>query len=703
MTSPQQLRAQAATHLAAGRAAEAEAALAALLARQPDDADAHLQHGAALEMLGRGPDAANAYRRAIAQRPDHAGALFQLATLLRQRSPGPEALWAYDRCAQLAPQEAQVFVQRAIHRYETGDIAGSLADYDTALLLMRQAAVAGRQDRRLSLPAILFNRALALQTLGRDAEALAAYDETLALMPGAANAWTNRGNLLRKQARLEDAEASYRRALALDPRHAGARTNRGVVFSMLGRHDDAAGEFRKLADIDPDNRHLLGGLLSAALPRCHWDSVARIRPRLEADLAAGRAVVSPFYATLALDDPALLHAAASGFRAEWMPPAQPRPKLQPGNPRIRLAYLSADFQVHATAHLIADLFARHDRTRFEVLAISYGPDDTSAMRTRLRDGVDQFIDVQTLSDAQVAALLRDLGVEIAIDLKGYTAWSRSEILAHGAAQVQVSWLGYPGTLAADFIDYVIADACVLPHAEKPFWDEKVVHLPDTYQVNDPLRAHETPPTRAAAGLPETGFVFGCFNTHTKIGPQQFDVWMRLLAAVPGSVLWLLEDSASDVLPRHAAARGIDPARLIFAPKVDAVLHLRRLACADLMLDTLPYGMHTTASDALWMGVPLVTCRGKSFAGRVAAGLLTALECPELIAETMEEYEALALALAQDPARLRALKDTLAGKRLTAPLFDAGAFCRHLEQAYVTMMEIARAGEAPRAFDVAVQP
>ena len=349
---------------------------------------------------------------------------------------------------------------------------------------------------------------------------------------------------------------------------------------------------------------------------------------------------------------------------------------------------------------MADLFARHDRTRFEVVAISYGGDDNSPIRARLRQGFDRFIDVQTLSDTQVAATMREIGVDIAVDLKGYTSWARNAIFAHGAAPVQVSWLGYPGPMAADFYDYVIADPVVLPHAEQPFWDEKIVHLPDTYQPNDPLRPHMPPPSRAEAGLPGSGFVFACFNNHRKIGPGPFDIWMRLLASVPGSVLWLLDDSANEALRGHAAVRSVDPARLMFAPKVEATLHLRRLCCADLMLDTLPCGMHTTASDALWMGMPVVTCRGKSFAGRVAAGLLTALECPELIAETMEEYEALALALAQDPARLAALKAKLAGERLTAPLFDAPRFCRHLEQAYVTIMEMARAGQAPRAFSVA---
>jgi protein O-GlcNAc transferase len=699
MNSLQQLRAQGAAHLAAGRATEAEVAFAELAARYPGDAEAQSQHGQALEMLGRETEAAGAYRRAIAANPGHIFSLFQLATLLRRLSQGAEALLAYDACAQLAPQEPQVFIQRAACRFETGDYAGALSDFDHAILLVQQAAAAGRQDRRISLPDLFFNRAAALENLGRDVEALAAYDQVLKLMPGAANAWSNRGILLRKEGRMEEAVSSFRRALALDPRHIPARTNRGVALTTLHRYAEAQADFERALEIEPDNPHALGGLLSVALPRCDWEMLDRILPRLAANIPSGQAVASPFHLSLAFGDPALLSEGATHFRRAWLPRNQPRPRLREGGGRIRLAYLSADYHVHATAHLIADLFARHDRSLFEVFAISYGPDHPSPMRDRLRQGVDQFIDVQTFSDAQVAELLRNLGVDIAVDLKGYTQWSRCEILAHGAAPVQVSWLGYPGTLSSGFCDYVIADRHVLPHAEQPYWDEKIVHLPDTYQVNDPERTHPTPGTRREAGLPDDGFVFGCFNNHTKILPAQFGAWMRLLAAVPGSLLWLLDDSASDVLRERAAAHGIEPARLVFAPKVSAAEHLQRLPHAGLMLDTLPYGMHTTASDALWMGVPVITCLGRSFAGRVAAGLLHALECPELITATLDDYESLALALARDPARLAALRRKLEEKRLTAPLFDAPRFCRNLEQAYATMMEIARAGEAPRAFDV----
>jgi predicted O-linked N-acetylglucosamine transferase (SPINDLY family) len=734
MGSSGNLRKEAAGHLAARRFQEAIAAYGELLARAPQDVDAlhklgllkvqtgapedgrvlletalaldpahaeaWLHHGMALQNLGRTEEAASDYRRAVALRPDFAEALFQLAMVLRHLEQYGEALAALDRCALAAPHEPFVFLQRADLRQAAGDGDGALTDFDHVLQLLKAAAAAGK-PAPLKASDVHFHRALALEGMGRDVEALATYERITAAVPGHTDAWSNRGNLLRKEGRLDDAEASFRRALALNANHIPARTNRGVVRALLGRNQEAMADFRHLLEIDPGNRHALGGLLSAAQPLCDWDMVAALKPRLEKAIHEGKAVTAPFHLVLAFSDPGLLRDGTLLFRREWLPPARPRPPLRPADGKIRLAYLSADFHGHATAYLMANLFERHDRSRFEVFGISYGAGDDSAMRARLLQGFDQFVDVQTMSDAQVAALLRELRIDIAIDLKGYTQWGRCDILAHGAAPVQVSYLGYPGTLAAEFCDYVLADPVVLPHALQIFYDEKIVHLPDCYQVNDPERPHPPPSGRAEAGLPETGFVFGCFNNHRKITPKIFEIWMRLLAAVPGSVLWLLDDSANDALRGHARARGIDPARLIFAPKRDLPQHLQRLAAADLMLDTLPYGAHTTASDALWMGVPMVTCLGESFAGRVAASLLTAIDCPELIAESLAGYETLALELARDGEKLAALRARLAANRLTTPLFDAARFCRHIEQAYVTMMETARAGEELKPFDVPV--
>jgi predicted O-linked N-acetylglucosamine transferase (SPINDLY family) len=350
------------------------------------------------------------------------------------------------------------------------------------------------------------------------------------------------------------------------------------------------------------------------------------------------------------------------------------------------------------------LFELHDRARFEILGISFGPDDNSDMRARLVRAFDQFHDVQSESDLDVAKLLNELQVDIAVDLNGHTRYARPGILAHRPAPVQASYLGYPGTMGAAFIDYVIADKVVLPFDQQPFYTEKIVHLPECYQVNHSDRkiAARTP-RRQEAGLPHEGFVFCCFNNSYKIAPPVFDVWMRLLRAVEGSVLWLVQDNSGAVqnLRKEAAARGIDPERVVFAGRVGMEEYLARYRLADVFLDTLPYNAHGTASDALWMGLPVLTCGGAAFAGRVATSLLHAARVPELATSDLAEYEALALRLASDAPLLRGIRHRLERNRSTCPLFDTDRFRRHIENAYTTMWEIQQRGESARSF--AVEP
>jgi len=757
MSPIKQLRDAAAAHLAAGRLTEAAAAYGEVLARAPGDFEAQhrlgtlkvqlgdsaegfslleaasrlkpghaetwLHLGMAAQNLGRLEDAAAHYRQAASLRPDDAAAPFRLGVLLRHLRRQDEALAAFDRCTALLPGDAAVLQQRGELKFEMQDLAGALADFDILLArnpgavpallyrgvtlsyLERPAEALAALDRAAALAPgraeIFFNRGVVLEALGRSGEALAAYDAAIRVTPGHADAWNNRGGVLRGQGRLEEAVDCFRRAVALAPRHPAALINRGTVLAMLNRNREAAADFRRVLEIEPENPTAQGALLSALLPLCDWAGIEALKPRLAAGVREGRSNVSPFQMTLAFDDPKLLHDCSVPFLRKLVPvtPAA-RPALREPDGRIRIAYVSADFQTHATATLIADLIERHDRKRFEVIGLSYGADDGKAERARLQRGFDRFLDMQGRTDAEMAAALRALETDIAVDLKGYTLWARPGVFAHGPAPVTVSWLGYPGSMAVDWYDYVLADPVVLPHSQQPFYDEKIVHLPDCYQPNDPARPLAAA-TRAEAGLPAEGFVFGCFNVHRKITRPVFEAWMRLLAAVPGSLLWLMDDTANDVLRAEAAGRGLDPARLVFAPKVEVSAHLARCAAAGLMLDTMPYGAHTTTSDALWAGVPIVTMLGPSFANRVAASLVTAIGAPDLIAPSLDGYEALALGLARDPARLAALKARLAANRLTAPLFDAERFRRHIERGYETMMEIARAGEAPRPFDIQV--
>jgi protein O-GlcNAc transferase len=372
--------------------------------------------------------------------------------------------------------------------------------------------------------------------------------------------------------------------------------------------------------------------------------------------------------------------------------------------KIRVAYLSGDFREHPVAQVMAGMFEGHDRARFETTALSFGPNTGDHLRLRLVKAFDRFIDVEQMADHDVAVLVRELEVDIAVDLQGFTYGSRPGIFAARPAPAQVSHFGYAGTMSTPIIDYLIADHTVVPDEQRPFYTEKICRLPDCYWPNDATRriADETP-IRTAAGLPEAGFVFCSFNNNHKIAPDIFDIWMRLLREVVGSVLWLLAGNPAAVtnLRREAASRGVEPERLIFAARADPADHLGRHRLADLMLDNLPFNAHTTTVDALWAGLPVVTCLGDAFAARVAGSMLRAVGLPELVTDNLADYEALALGLARDPGRLAAVKAKLATNRLSYPLFDTARFTRHIERAYETMRERTLRGEPPA--DFAVEP
>jgi len=473
----------------------------------------------------------------------------------------------------------------------------------------------------------------------------------------------------------------------------------------LQRYAEAIPDYQALLARDPGHPYSAGNLVFCRLQCCDWAHLETDRRTIVARLRLGQRVVPPVLSVALLDSAADQMGAAQIVARDRFPPA---PALWRGesyrHDRIRVAYVSADFHAHATAALTAGVFEAHDRGRFETVAISFGRDDESAMRKRLERAFDRFIDMRGKSDMEIARAIRELEIDIAVDLKGYTSDARPAVFSSRPAPLQVNYLGFPGTMGAPFIDYLIADPIVVPNAQKAFYAEKIVWLPDTYQPNDRSRdVADVPVDRVRAGLPPSGVVFCCFNNSYKIQPQIFDAWMRLLKGVEESVLWLLEDNAAATrnLQREAAARGVDPARLVLAPRAPLPEHLARHTLADLFLDTLPYNAHTTASDALWMGVPIVTCKGNTFAGRVAASVLHAAGLLELATESLEDYETLALRLARDPAALANIKTKLVARRGTTPLFDVVRFTRHLEAAYVTMHERRLRGLAPEGFAVDV--
>jgi predicted O-linked N-acetylglucosamine transferase (SPINDLY family) len=557
-------------------------------------------------------------------------------------------------------------------------------------------------------PDAFYNRGCALQHLQRPAEAVACFDDAVRLKPDYDEAWTNRGAALLALKDYRGALTSFDRALVFKPRDLEALSNRAAALFELKRYEDAAEGYNELLAIAPDFPYALGTQMLCRAHACDWRTLGSDRVRLKSALSNHKPVLPPHAATLLLDDEKLQLECARIWVSERCPTA-PVPLWRGeryGHDKIRVAYLSADFHAHATSYLIAGVFEHHDKNRLETAAISFGPDDRSPMRTRLERSFDRFVEARGKSDHEIAEMIRAMEIDISVDLKGHTQDSRPGIFALRPAPLQVNYLGHPGTMGADYIDYLIADEIVAPREAWPSYQEKVVYLPGSYQANDSQRSiAESAPTRAEERLPANGFVFCSFNSCYKITPEVFAIWMRLLHDVEGSCLWLFDDKADAVrnLRREAIASGIEQDRLVFAARKPQAEHLARHELADLFLDTLPCNAHTTASDALWAGLPVLTCRGTTFAGRVAASLLSAVGLPELITSSLDEYEMLARKLANDAALLRPIKVKLAQNRVTHSLFDTAGFTRNLERAYSIMVDRCRSGLAPAAFSVKTAP
>jgi protein O-GlcNAc transferase len=545
----------------------------------------------------------------------------------------------------------------------------------------------------------------ALSALGRPDEALASFDRAIALAPDLAQAHANRADVLRDNGRNAEAIESYDRALALTPDSFADWLHRGVACIAAGRYEDAVASLDRAVTLNPDfdQAHLLvAPRLLSRLRLCDWTNLEAKVAELLAMIRAHTPIGVPS-AGFAIPASAADQLECARSYVKEQPVFAPLWRGETySHDRLRIAYLSADFNEHPTSHLTAGLYEHHDRSKFEVTAISFGRNDGSPIRRRLEGAFERFVDLQDKPDQEIADLMRRLEIDIAVDLMGFSKDNRLNVLARRAAPIQVNYLGYPATMGADYIDYILADATIIPEEQDVFYGEQVVRLPGCYQVNDNRRriAGQTP-SLAECGLPEAAFVFCCFNNAQKLTPEFFDVWMRLLRATENSVIWLLEGNARVAvnLRGEAENRGVAPDRLIFAPRINLADHLARQRQADLFLDTLPCNAHTTASDALWAGLPVLTCLGETLAGRVAASLLRAIGLDELVTHSLRGYEDLALTLARDPASLASIKEKLKRNRDTFPLFDTASCTRHIEAAYLTMADIRRRGERPRSFSV----
>jgi len=661
---------------------------------RPAYAEAHFNLGAALQVVGKPEDAAAAYRQVIALRPDITAAYNNLGAALQELGRHETALAAYAAAIERSPDYAEAHYNRGVMLQALNRPAEALAAYRTAVALKPGYIEA------------INNAGVVLQVLGRHEDASLAHRQVIALSPDHAEACNNLGAALLAQSQFHEALAALQRALAIKPDYPEAFYNMGNAWRELGELEGAVATYQKALQLQPDYADAFSQLAYHRWRACDWTDYEASQNRLLDMVRRRVARVPPFYLLSTPASPADQFACAQQWIAPLLPPAGEMFHHAPSEPRprIRLGYLSGDFHEHATADLTAELFERHDRSRFEVVAYSYGRGDGSPMRRRLERAFDRFVDIAPLSHRAAAARVHQDGIDILVDLKGYTYHARPQIMAHRPAAVQVNYLGYPATMGADFIDYIIVDSFVVPGDQQPFFAEQLVHLPGCYQAND-TRRHipAAAPSRTDCGLPRDAFVFCCFNNSYKITPAFFDIWMRLLDAIRGSVLWLLapNDLVMRNLRREAERRGVDPDRLVFAAIVPRSEHLSRHRNADLFLDTLPCNAHTTASDALWAGLPILTCAGATFAGRVAASLLTDLGLPQLMTTSLADYERTARELAREPQRLLPIRDALAQRRDQGTLFDCARLARRLEAAYLRMWE-SRCGVHVQADASAVQ-
>ena len=580
--------------------------------------------------------AENIYRAILMREPTHADALHLLGLTYAQRERHAEAIDLYTQALSLAPDFH--------HAYN--------------------------------------NRGISLNIIGEFSLAIDSFKKSLEIEPNDPDTHNNLGNVLSKINRRKEAIKHYKKSIQINPKHIDAHCNLGNAHNKLSNFDAALESYNQALALNPKHTHAFNGRALMLRTLCDWSNFETIEAAMVNQVQQPSNKLLPFHLLPWTDDPKLQHQCAINYANNIIPPDFPKITLKPSkqNERIRIGYISADFCDHVISHIIAELFEQHDRDKFEIFGFPLGRNDNSPIRKRLEISFEHFIEVGHLSDRQAAHLIAEQEIHILVDLTGYSMGARTRILAMRPAPIQISYLGYVGTMGADFIDYILVDETCVPGTFQPFFTEKLIHLP-CYMVNDSQRKISTvTPARTSVGLPEEAFVFCCFNNSYKITPQIFDAWMRCLTAVPNSILWLLSstDSMQNNLRKEAIARGVAAERLIFAPRVEASQHLARQRLADLFLDTLPVNAGATASDALWVGLPVLTCMGNCFSARMCGSLLHAVGLSELAVETLEEYETLAIRLASEPALLRNFRDRLKANRDSALLFDSHKFCRNLE-------------------------
>ncbi len=675
-------------HLQSGVIFQAIEAIQSSLVSDPRNSRALANLGYCFNLIGDHPNAIASCKAALEINPSNDGAWTNLGNAQRGLKSFVEAMGSYERALKLCPENPH-------NKYNVGLALFDQGEFNRAKEYFQRYLESGS-----SIPEAHNSLAACLLKLCEPLLALRHAEAAVGLKPDYAEAWLNQGSALNDLKRHEEALASYERSIELKPDYADAWNNRGNALSDLRRHEEALASYERSIELKPDADYGLGNLVHAQMKICDWAKLKQRRRTLEDKLFAEGKVSTPLAVLGLFDNPELQKRCAEIYAQDrlnlksGLGVVAPRPKRG----KIRIGYFSMDFKETPVSYLIAELFELHDRSQFEIHGFSFGSNTRDYMRQRVEKGLDNFLDVKHLSDLDIAHLSREYEIDIAIDLGGHTQDSRPELFVERVAPIQINYLGYPGTWGSDCMDYFIGDKVAISDKNLGHFSEKIIFLPNSFLVNPSHRPIASKkPSRQDHGLPSGSFVFCCFNNSWKITPNIFELWMKILQQVSNSVLWLSEmnSSAKKNIQRNFSQNGLNTSRLIFAKRLpDLADHFARYQLADLFLDTSPYGAHTTASDALWTGVPVLTLQGQSFAARVAASLLTNIGVPELITHTIEEYFSLAVELANNPNKLAAIRAKLAQNRLTTPLFNTELFARHIESAYKSAYDSYHAGMAP---------
>ena len=645
---------------------------------KPEYVEANHSLGIIYQDLNQFIKANKYFKKVINIKPDFADVYFNLGSSFQSLDQLSEAIKSYEKALSIEPEFTEAYNNLGIALMSLGQLDNAIKNYEKAISIHPKNAEAH------------LNLGLAYQKLGQLDDSVECYKKSLSAKPDYAEAHNNLGITLMDLGQLSNADESFEKAISINPEYYLAYSNRGNLLTSLKRFDEALLCYQRAIDIEPDKNFILGNFLHTRMHLCVWNELPSFIELLIKKINSNQKIIKPFPLLALIDDPKIQKQATEIFANEKYPKIQELPLLDKvlKHKKIRIGYFSADFREHPVATLTAELYERHNRKEFEIYAFSFGPDTMDEMNLRIKMGVDNFYDAHTMSHKDVVKLSRSMEIDIAVNLGGHTQDSRTEIFAMQAAPIQVNYLGYSGTMGLDYMDYLIADPTLIPKDQQSHYSEKIAYLPNSFMVNDTKNnISKRVFSRAEAGLPLNGFIFCCFNNHYKITPNVFARWMRILSRVDGSVLWLAKgnDTAQNNLIIEAKKNNINENRIIFASRLNLrEEHLKRIQLADLFLDTMPYNAHATTSDALQVGLPVLTCIGNSFASRVAASLINSVDLPELITSTKEQYESLAIQLANNPEKFNAIKEKLKNNIFKSPLYDTPLYTQHLESAYLAM-------------------